>query len=57
MKLTDLCKLNKHVKVDPDDLEKFGNLSAWIDDQGRIKVSLGSREKGKAYLHPHKSKD
>lgn len=51
MKLIDLCKNDKGVKVDPEDLEKFGNLSAWIDDQGRVKVSLGSRESGKVFLH------
>lgn len=51
MKLSDLVKINEHVKIDEQDLAVFGNLSAWIDDQGRIKVSLGSREAGKVFLH------
>lgn len=50
---TSLLELSEQVGVyvDEDDLLKFGTLSSYIDDQHRIKVSLGSREKGKMFLH------
>lgn len=50
MNLRELSK-QRGVYTDADDIEKFGHLAAWIDDQGRVKVSLGSRAAGKAFLH------
>lgn len=50
MKLSSLAK-KVGVYIDDEDLARFGHLSAYIDDQFRIKVSLGSREAGKVFLH------
>jgi len=51
MNLNKLVQTTPSVLVDEIDLARFGHLSAWIDDLGRIKISLGSREEGKAFLH------
>lgn len=39
------------VDLDPEDRKLFGHLSAYVDDQQRIVVGLGSREAGEIFLH------
>lgn len=50
MELRELAK-QSGVYLDPETIEKYGRMSAYLDDQGRIKLCLGSREAGEIFLH------
>ena len=46
-----LFVIMKKIQLDEADILLYGNLSAYIDDQNRVVVGLGSREAGEIFLH------
>lgn len=49
--LKELILLHPEILVSEDSLNKLGNFAAYFDDQGRVRLSMGSRLYSRVLLH------